>query len=107
MEEADNNGLEVPAFTYAKSLSVEVAGKSAHGYIGSVGQWIDLWVNREEIDDILQTICGENVKLFSSYTDRKWTSTQVNASYAWGFHADPYGNFSKAGSYLVVPFFAY
>ena len=106
MEEADNNGLEVPAFTYAKSLSVEVAGKSAHGYIGSVGQWIDLWVNREEIDDILQTICGENVKLFSSYTDRKWTSTQCDAYDAWGFNTAPC-NFGKAFSSRLVPFFAY
>ena len=106
MEEADNNGLEVPAFTYAKSLSVEVAGKTMHGYIGAVGQWVTLWVNRSGVDDILQTICGDSVTLFSSYTTWKWTSTQDYAGYAWNFNAAPNSN-GKTGTFLVVPFFAY
>ena len=106
MEEANNRGLEVPAFTYAKSLSVEVAGKTAHGYIGSIGQWVALWVNRSGVDDILQTICGDSVKLFSAYTVKKWSSAQGSAGSAWDFVTAPYYN-DKTYSFLVVPFFAY
>ena len=106
INEAEENGREVPAFTYAKSQSIEIGGKTIYGYIGSVGQWLTLWANKDGIDDILQELYGDNTQLFSAFTSNKWTSTQISADNAWNFTASPYNN-SKTNSYLPVPFFAY
>ena len=106
INEAEEKGRDVPAFTYAKSQSIEIGGKTIYGYIGSVGQWLTLWANKDGIDDILQELYGDNTQLFSAFTSNKWTSTQGNASDAWYFTALPGGNY-KAASFLPVPFFAY
>ena len=53
LNEAEEKGRDVPAFTYAKSQSIEIGGKTIYGYIGSVGQWLTLWANKDGIDDIL------------------------------------------------------
>ena len=107
INEAEENGRDVPAFTYAKSQSIEIGGKTIYGYIGSVGQWLTLWANKDGIDDILQELYGDNTQLFSAFTSGKWTSTQANAGNAWYFTTSPYYSYSKTNSYLPVPFFAY
>ena len=104
--ERKEKGRDVPAFTYAKSQSIEIGGKTIYGYIGSVGQWLTLWANKDGIDDILQELYGDNTQLFSAFTSNKWTSTQANAGNAWYFTSPPGGIF-KAYSFLAVPFFAY
>ena len=106
LNEAEEKGRDVPAFTYAKSQSIEIGGKTIYGYIGSVGQWLTLWANKDGIDDILQELYGDDTQLFSAFTSYKWTSTQGDAGSAWGFAASPF-NFLKTVSCLPVPFFAY
>ena len=106
INEAEEKGRDVPAFTYAKSQSIEIGGKTIYGYIGSVGQWLTLWANKDGIDDILQELYGDNTQLFSAFTSNKWTSTQGSANGAWGFDTSPNG-LHKTNSYLPVPFFAY
>lgn len=106
LNEAEEKGRDVPAFTYAKSQSIEIGGKTIYGYIGSVGQWITLWANKDGIDDILQELYGDNTQLFSAFTSNKWTSTQGHASNAWSFTSSLSYSF-KTGYCLPVPFFAY
>lgn len=106
INEAEEKGRDVPAFTYAKSQSIEIGGKTIYGYIGSVGQWLTLWANKDGIDDILQELYGDNTQLFSAFTSNKWTSTQYNSFGAWCFSTSPHGS-GKTGSILTVPFFAY
>ena len=108
MAEAEEKGRSVPAFVWANSQSVEIGGKTYHGYVGSVGQWVTLWANVDAVDDILQELKRDSTYLLSTTSSTwKWTSTQYTAGGAWGFTAAPnYGNF-KSNSNLVVPFFAY
>lgn len=108
INEAEEKGRDVPAFTYAKSQSIEIGGKTIYGYIGSVGQWLTLWANKDGIDDILQELYGDNTQLFSAFTSNKWTSTQGGANGACNFATSPssYDSY-KTYSYLTVPFFAY
>ena len=108
LNEAEEKGRDVPAFTYAKSQSIEIGGKTIYGYIGSVGQWLTLWANKDGIDDILQELYGDDTQLFSAFTSNKWTSTQCNALNAWYFSTSPSSSYyGKTDSYLPVPFFAY
>lgn len=107
LNEAEEKGRDVPVFTYAKSQSIEIGGKTIYGYIGSVGQWLTLWANKDGIDDILQELYGDDTQLFSAFTSYKWTSTQSGAGVAWGFATSPNGGTSKTSSFLSVPFFAY
>lgn len=107
LNEAVEKGRDVPAFTYAKSQSIEIGGKTIYGYIGSVGQWLTLWANKDGIDDILQELYGDDTQLFSAFTSSKWTSTQSSANSAWYFTASPGPNNGKTNSVLAVPFFAY
>ena len=106
LNEAEEKGRDVPAFTYAKSQSIEIGGKTIYGYIGSVGQWLTLWANKDGIDDILQELYGDDTQLFSAFTSDKWTSTQSDAYGAWYFATSPIYN-NKTFSFLPVPFFAY
>lgn len=107
INEAEEKGRDVPAFTYAKSQSIEIGGKTIYGYIGSVGQWLTLWANKDGIDDILQELYGDDTQLFSAFTSNKWTSTQGSASNAWYFTSSPNNGYGKTNTYLPVPFFAY
>ena len=107
LNEAEEKGRDVPVFTYAKSQSIEIGGKTIYGYIGSVGQWLTLWANKDGIDDILQELYGDNTQLFSAFTSNKWTSTQGDAGGAWLFMSSSPGGSHKAVSHLPVPFFAY
>lgn len=107
LQEAEEKGRDVPAFTYAKSQSIEIGGKTVYGYIGSVGQWITLWANKDGIDDILVELYGSGASLFSKLTTYKQTSTQRNANGAWSFTTVPDSRYYKASSFLTIPFFAY
>lgn len=106
--EAEERGLEVPAFTKAAAYTVgDVAGTTATGYIGSVGQWVILNANIEECDTLAELAFGENaLKLATWKTTNKWTSTQNNATNAYYFASQP-SSYSKTLSYAVVPFYAF
>jgi hypothetical protein len=74
------------------------------GYLGSKEQWELTWVNINELDTVFTVIFGDGVTMSGSYSDWKWTSTQINSSSAWYFstYSSSYGkNYSK----YVVPFF--
>lgn len=105
-EEAQERGLSVPAFTYAYDCTVEMAGETLHGYVASVGQMAEMNINRTVVDNVIKALYGDMEKLFSPlFTMTKWTSTQLNATYAWSFSSNA-GNGGKSFSTVVLPVFA-
>lgn len=106
-EEAEERSLTIPAFSYAYDCTVAIAEEVLHGYVASIGQMLEMSINRTIVDDVIRALYGVNAKLFSTlFTQRKWTSTQYNASGAWYLIDVPYGNSSKMYNSLVLPVFA-
>ena len=105
-EEAEERGLSVPLFTYAYEQTVDLADVQLHGFILAIGQMIETNVNKTLVDEVVKVLYGSNAKLFSSlFSQGEWTSTQLNAAFAWYFNSSPGGN-TKSGSYMALPVFA-
>ena len=102
--EGNERNLDTPAVDYAMASGRSINGLSS--FLGSVGQWAQLWANRIEVDDLLVLTRPNGSYLFSTYTTNKWTSTQASAAYAWRWTSVAYSN-DKYGSCVVVPFFAF
>ena len=112
--EANDRGLQVPAITKCLNMSTVLtpdAGDSSlditlPGFLGSVGQWSELWKNREEVDSILVYTRPDGSYTLSGLTTQKWTCTQAAAyqSYYWAAAA---GTNNKNNSYVTLPFFAF
>lgn len=106
-EEAEERSLTIPAFSYAYDCTVAIAEEVLHGYVASIGQMLEMSINRTIVDDVIRALYGVNAKLFSTlFTQRKWTSAQYNSSGAWYLIDVPYGNSSKMYNSLVLPVFA-
>lgn len=105
-EEAEERGLSVPLFAYAYEQTVNLADVQLHGFILSIGQKIEMNVNKTLVDEVVTMLYGSNAKLFSTlFSQNKWTSTQNNATYAWHFYSSPsYG--TKSSSAMALPVFA-
>ena len=78
--------------------------------MGSCGQWVTIWRNKEHIDDILEVVRpdlgdGRTYYLFSDWTANKWTSAQNGARYAWNL-ASVFDYNGKSSSYAVLVFYA-
>lgn len=105
-EEAEERGLTVPLFTYAYEQTVNLADAQLHGFILALGQMIEANVNKTLVDEVVKMLYGNNAKLFSAlFSQNKWTSTQFDATYAWGFSSSPYIN-PKSTSGRALPVFA-
>ena len=105
-EEAQERGLAIPAFSYAYDCTVEMAGETLHGYVASLGQMAEMNINKTIIDEVIKVLYGNMAKLFSLlFTQTKWTSTQLNASYAWNYSSSA-NSLSKSNSVVVMPVFA-
>ena len=105
-EEAQERGLTIPAFSYAYECTVEMAGETLHGYVASVGQMAEMNINRTVVDNVIKALYGDTAKLFSPlFTTTKWTSTQFNATGAWGCSSYANSNF-KSYSLVVLPVYA-
>lgn len=61
-EEAEEKGLPIPAFSYAYDCTVEMAGEILHGFIASIGQMEEMYINATIVDNLLITLYGESVK---------------------------------------------
>lgn len=105
-EEAEERGLTVPLFTYTYEQTVNLADVQLHGFILTVGQMIEVNVNKTLVDEVVKMLYGSNAKLFSAlFSQNKWTSTQINATNAWFFNSSPI-NYPKSFSNLALPVFA-
>ena len=105
-EEAEERGLSVPAFSYAYEQTVMLADIQLHGFVLTVGQMIEANANKPIVDEVVKVLYGSTAKLFSSlFTQYKWTSTQVHATYAW-YYTSSANSFNKSDWYYVLPVFA-
>lgn len=107
-QEAVERSLSVPAFDYAYEQIFSIAGHELHGFLMSVGQDYVHIANIGIIKQVLTALYGEEVA--TAYynfvmNQRRWTSTQVNATYAWYFSSSADGSL-KSSSYSVLPVFA-
>ena len=108
IDEAAERGLLVPAFTYCASQTIVVNGVTYNGYVASVGQHYEFWYNHELVENCLTAVFGDsnNSVMTNKWAkQRKWTSTQCDATSAYYFFSAPF-NYFKSDSYLAVPFYA-
>ena len=85
-QEAVERSLSVPAFDYAYEQIFSIAGHELHGFLMSVGQDYVHIANIGIIKQVLTALYGEEVA--TAYYNfvmkqRRWTSTQTNATGAW------------------------
>ena len=110
-QEGDERSIDTLAVDQCLNMSRTIGAGTDHeltlpGFLGSVGQWNELWKNVAEIDDILLSTRPNGTYLMSTWTTSKWTITQGAASRAW-FWGAVASNGSKDYSFGVLPFFAY
>lgn len=87
-QEGDTRTIGTNAADYALAQTLQIGELTLNGFIGSCGQWVTIWRNKEHIDDILEVVRpdlrdGRTYYLFSDWTASKWTSSQKGASDAW------------------------
>ena len=110
-EEGNDSDIDTPAVDQCLAMSRVVAAGTVNeltlpGFLGSIGQWNELWKNVAEIDEILLSTRPNGTYLMSTWTVQKWSSTQGNASGAWYWTSvSAYLN-GKNTAYVVLPFFA-
>ena len=107
-QEAVERSLSVPAFDYAYEQIFSIAGHELHGFLMSVGQDYVHIANIGIIKQVLTALHGEE-KATAYYNfvmkQYRWTSTQSNATGAWGCSSSANGNY-KSGWCFVLPVFA-
>ena len=107
-QEAVERSLSVPAFDYAYEQIFSIAGHELHGFLMSVGQDYVHIANIGIIKQVLTALYGEEVA--TAYynfvmNQRRWTSTQSNATNAW-FYSSSASSSTKSNSLYVLPVFA-
>lgn len=108
-EEAQERSLIVPLFSYAYDCTVEMAGKTLHGYVASVGQMYEMNTNKTIVDVVINALYGNKAKLFSPlFAIRKWTSVQNKNADGISFSdsIDVYSSISKVSYHMALPVFA-
>ena len=110
-QEAVERSLSVPAFDYAYEQIFSIAGHELHGFLMSVGQDYVHIANIGIIKQVLTALYGEEIA--TAYynfvmNQRRWTSTQGNATNAWFYSSSASNNYYSAKSYsnYVLPVFA-
>ncbi|MCI5571564.1 MAG: hypothetical protein MR386_07865 [Prevotella sp.] len=107
-QEAQERSLSVPAFDYAYGQIFNLGGEDLHGFVMSVGQEYVHVANIGIIRQVLETLYGEEVATnYYNFVmkNRRWTSTQGNATSAW-FYSSSANYTNKSYSLVVLPVFA-
>lgn len=107
-QEAQERSLSVPAFDYAYGQIFNLGGEDLHGFVMSVGQEYVHVANIGIIRQVLETLYGETVATgYYNFVmeNRRWTSTQSSAAYAW-YCSSSAGDSTKSRSNVVLPVFA-
>ena len=108
-QEAVERSLSVPAFDYAYEQIFSIAGHELHGFLMSIGQDYVHIANIGIIKQVLTALYGEE-KATAYYNfvmkQRRWTSTQENATFAWSYSSSAGSSGSKSYWYYVLPVFA-
>lgn len=104
--EGDSRGIDTPAVDNCLSRTLTVNGQTHQGFLGSEGQWKELWANVRELDDLLELARPNGTYTLSSLTSNKWTSTQNSATSARHWYTSGSNN-NRTNAYVALPFFAY
>lgn len=109
-QEAQERSLLIPAFDYAYSQILNLGGEDLHGFVMSVGQDKAHVGNINIIRQVLE-ILYDKIVATDYYNlvmnNRRWTSTQSNATSAFFFtNNGSYDKKNKVYSYIVLPVFA-
>lgn len=107
-QEAQERSLSVPAFDYAYGQIFNLGGEDLHGFLMSVGQEYVHVANIGIIKQVLETLYGETVATgYYNFVmeNRRWTSTQGNATTAW-YYSSSANYYVKSNSFVVLPVFA-
>ena len=108
-QEAVERSLSVPAFDYAYEQIFSIAGHELHGFLMSVGQDYVHIANIGIIKQVLTALHGEE-KATAYYNfvmnQRRWTSTQSNATRAWSCSSSAFSTNLKSFTSYVLPVFA-
>ena len=88
------------AAKYCKSV---LSLNDKNGYLGSLGEWVEAYKNKSEIDSCISLIGDTAISTARGH----WTSTQYNSTAAWFIHWSDGGEdfYSKGSSSLCRPFF--
>lgn len=110
-QEGDTRTIGTNAADYALAQTLQIGELTLNGFMGSCGQWITVWRNKEHIDDILEVVRpdlndGKTYYLFSNWSVAKWTSSQNGASNAWYLSSVFNVSYNKYNSYAVLVFYA-
>lgn len=108
-QEAVERSLSVPVFDYAYEQIFSIAGHELHGFLMSVGQEDVHIANIGIIKQILTAIYGEetaNTYYNFVMNQRRWTSTQSDASSAWSCTSSAVNYNFKSYWCYVLPVFA-
>lgn len=108
-QEAEERSLSVPAFAFAYGQSLEIGGEKLNGFLMSVGQEYVHINNAGTIREVLRTLFGDTVadNYFKFVNEQiRFTSTQYDANYAFGFSYQANIASLKNRSYYVLPIFA-
>ena len=98
-------GVDTPAATYCKSLSITCGTSKYNGYLPTSYQWEFVWNNFDIVlEYILLKYKGLSISK-NNFSGQKWTSHQLNVTLAYGFSARVSSN-GKSGSTYAIPFFA-
>lgn len=107
-QEAQERSLSVPAFDYAYGQIFNLGGEDLRGFVMSVGQEYVHIANIGIIKQVLETLYGETVATdYYNFVMKKyrWTSTQFNATAAWGCSSSVFDRVKSFGG-VVLPVFA-
>lgn len=109
-QEGDTRTIGTNAADYALAQTLQIGELTLNGFIGSCGQWVTIWRNKEHIDDILEVVRpdlrdGRTYYLFSDWTASKWTSSQNGAYSAW-YLTSVFSYYGKNYSFAVLVFYA-
>jgi hypothetical protein len=104
--EGDERDIDTPAVDKCLAFSYTIAEEELPGFLGSTGQWANLWANVVEFDDMLVATRPEGTYLLSTLTTSKWTITQYGANNALTWTTYAKGN-GQDRITVVVPFLAF
>ena len=87
----------------AKYCKTVLSQNGKNGYLGSLGEWMEAYNNKSEIDSCISLIGGTAISTARAH----WTSTQYNSTAAWFIHWSDGGEdfYSKGSSSLCRPFY--
>ena len=100
---AHDAGYTAAAAAQAAGETLTIAGQTVSGYLGAAGEWQQWRAVREAFYALYFLLAGSTPTLLTS--GNYWSSSQYNATNAWGLGNGSLNNYGKTNSFNVVAFF--